>query len=106
MAPETRRYVSTAVVTTRVVFGTTLLIIGVALLQEWNNGRTAGVIAWAGGIWNLVAALRTGIWIDSQGITARDPCVPGGSTGPTSHRSAWTDPRVGRQSASAYTSER
>jgi Bacterial PH domain len=72
MAPETRRYVSTVVLTTRVVFGTTLLIIGLAaLLQQWNNARTAGVIACAGGICDLVAALRAGIWIDARGITAR-----------------------------------
>jgi hypothetical protein len=50
-----------------VVFGTTLLIVGVTLLREWNNGRIAGVIACAGGLLDLVAALREGIWIDAHG---------------------------------------
>jgi hypothetical protein len=43
MAQEPRRYLSTAILTSRVVFGPTLLIVGVVLLLESNNGRIAGV---------------------------------------------------------------
>jgi hypothetical protein len=59
-----------AVLACRVVFGTTLLVFGVLLLGA-NNGRTAGVIACAGGIWGILASLREGIWIDEQGVAVR-----------------------------------
>ena len=92
-----------AVLACRVVFGTTLLVFGVLLLGA-NNGRTAGVIACAGGIWGVLASLREGIWIDEQGSPCGVPSLPGGGPGPTSRRSAWTD-LLGQHTASSYTSE-
>ncbi|MGH2528888.1 MAG: PH domain-containing protein [Actinomycetota bacterium] len=93
MAPETKRYVTRAAVTIRAVFGITFPILGLALLQEWNNGRMAGVehpsypvqavVLFAVGMWDLVGALRAGIWADPDGITVRDTV--------RTRRIAWAD---------------
>lgn len=77
MAPKPKRYVTRAGLKTRLVLGLILLVVGLALLQTWNNDRTTGslfvmaIAACVGGVWNLLGALRAGIWIDPRGITVR-----------------------------------
>lgn len=80
MASKTKRYVTPAGLKTRLVLGLILLVVGLSLLQTWNNDRTTrfvdplfvmAITACVGGVWDLLGALRAGIWIDPRGITVR-----------------------------------
>ena len=80
MTPKPKRYVTRAGLKTRLVLGLILLVVGLSLLQTWNNDRTTGsvaplfvmaITACVGGVWNLLGALRAGLWIDPRGITVR-----------------------------------